>query len=58
MDNWVPGIPAGHHTPPLHMDISRESKVAEFIDPVSRLWNMDLLSHFVPEAKLVAISHT
>ncbi|KAM1004337.1 hypothetical protein ACFX2C_004545 [Malus domestica] len=39
------------------MVISRESKVAQFIDLVSRVWNIDLLSHFVSEAKRVAISH-
>ncbi|KAM1661741.1 hypothetical protein ACFX2K_004577 [Malus domestica] len=39
------------------MVISNESKVAEFIDPVSRVWNIDLLSHFVSKAERVAISH-
>ncbi|KAB2608850.1 CMP-sialic acid transporter 1-like [Pyrus ussuriensis x Pyrus communis] len=35
----------------------RECKVAEFIDPVSREWNIDLLSNLVSEEEWVAISH-
>ncbi|XP_050142150.1 uncharacterized mitochondrial protein AtMg00310-like [Malus sylvestris] len=35
-DNWVPGILGGHPTPPSNADISCESKVAEFIDPIAR----------------------
>lgn len=38
-DNWVLGIPAGHPSPPLHSDICRV-KVAEFLDPVSRNWDL------------------
>ncbi|KAM1453357.1 hypothetical protein ACFX1R_004015 [Malus domestica] len=56
-NNWVPSIPARHLTLPFHTEISSESKVAEFIDLVLRVWNIDLLSHFVPEAERVTISH-
>ncbi|KAM2596135.1 hypothetical protein TB2_040605 [Malus domestica] len=31
-------------------------EVAEFIDPVLREWNLDLLSNFVPESEREAIS--
>ncbi|KAM1348888.1 hypothetical protein PS2_003064 [Malus domestica] len=56
-NNWVPSIPARHLTPPFHTEISSESKVAEFIDLVLRVWNIDLLSHFVPKVERVTISH-
>ncbi|KAM2242202.1 hypothetical protein ACFX1S_009188 [Malus domestica] len=52
-----PGHPRGHPTPHLHMDIHRESRVVEFIDPESKEWNSDFLSNFVSEDERVAISH-
>ncbi|KAM1043059.1 hypothetical protein ACFX2A_035168 [Malus domestica] len=49
------GIPVGHPSPPLHSDIFTKSKVAEFLDPVSRNWDLTLISDFIPKADRVAI---
>lgn len=56
-DNWVPGIPEGHPTPPLYTEINKECKVVEVIDPISREWNTDFLSNLVLKDEQVAISH-
>ncbi|KAM2698195.1 hypothetical protein EV1_037234 [Malus domestica] len=55
-DNWIPGITGGHPTPLNPSVINRECKVAEFIDPSSRTWNLDLLSNFILDSESDTIS--
>ncbi|KAM1908072.1 hypothetical protein ACFX14_027633 [Malus domestica] len=55
-DNWVLGILGGHPTLLNHSAIIRECKVTEFVNPVSRDWNFDLLSNVISETKRDAIS--
>ncbi|KAM1981033.1 hypothetical protein ACFX15_037578 [Malus domestica] len=57
-DNWIPGITGGggHPTPFNPSVINRKCKVAEFIDPSSRTWNLDLLSNFISDSESDTIS--
>ncbi|KAM1369940.1 hypothetical protein ACFX15_039729 [Malus domestica] len=55
-DNWVPGISGVHLIPLNHSAINKESKVANFIDPILRAWNLDFLSNLILETERDIIS--
>ncbi|KAM1014091.1 hypothetical protein ACFX2C_044135 [Malus domestica] len=46
-DKWVLSIPAGHHTLPLNLNVNKEMMATKFIEPVSRGWNLALVSEVV-----------
>ncbi|KAM2786714.1 hypothetical protein PS2_007578 [Malus domestica] len=54
---WAPPKTRDVHPKPLNPSvINREYKVAEFIDPSSRTWNLDLLSNFISDSESDTIS--
>lgn len=51
-----PGFTSGASHPPLLAKTSGDCRVTKFIDPVSREWNLDMISDLVPETVRGVIS--
>lgn len=57
-DRWLPSLSGGHPMPSGPVQVSRNTKVASLINPVSDEWDIDFLKPFILSAEYEAILAT